>query len=179
MPKPAIYNDEVRQTYEDFTGLVDFRSVLLIGGTALGAYLPARNTFDIDFAVRSKEDIDSIAIKVASKFRRHRTSAIEHRKTGVEVEFVYPELVGLNPKLLELAFSEARGDGGVLVASPKFLIALKLGRACGSNSRAMIDRGDILGLSEAFGKQDLSDLEGLLKPSEIAFYDKLCLEAGI
>ena len=62
----------------------------------------------------------------------------------------------------------------VKVISPKYLIALKLGRAVKNIPRkSAMDVSDIEGLVSNYGKIDIEDLN--LPKEQIEFYDSLCV----
>lgn len=182
----SIVHDEVRKALKDLVSLMPQGEWVIIGGIALGAYGRSRATTDIDIAITGSMNLDSIAPLLASKFKRHRNSAFEHNATGVEVEFVNSDLINIPSNLIQSVINSARKDlvdgKEVLVANPKHLIALKLKRATKKDKsllvRASQDKTDIMQLTQAFGKQDLSDVQGLSQ-EEKDLYADICKELEV
>lgn len=172
----AIFNDTVRKAFVDFVKLNKNKDVALIGGLAIGAWTRSRNTDDIDLVVLSEEDIDSIEKNISTKFKRTRTHAFEHRTYGVEIEIITPDFVKESKELIKNAIQHSKKDdingNEIKVITPKYLIALKLGRAINTkNPKSLIDKFDIRNLIQIYGKIDLSDLN--LSKEKIDLYNSL------
>jgi len=172
----SILVPEVKQAFDDFTQLASEGSFCVIGGLAMGAHVRPRTTTDVDVLVSSKETIVDLEMRLRPKFKKIRPSAFEHISTGVEVEVITPELIGISQALADLAIQDARIDQvkgkNVRIASPKFMIALKLGRASESrNARSMQDQTDITKLLQICGPQNLDDLH--LSEREKTLYDQI------
>ena len=98
--------------------------VVLIGGLALSYWTTPRYTQDIDLLFLTDNDIPDTVVK----FRRNRGHSFEHIKTGVEVEVLSPEFLGLSPDLVQHIIKNSVLKDGILVADPSGLVALKLQR---------------------------------------------------
>lgn len=175
----AIFNDTVRKAFVDFVKLNKNKHVALIGGLAIGAWTRSRNTDDIDIIVLSEEDIDLIEKNISGKFKRTRTHAFEHRKYGVEIEIITPEFIKESKTVIKNAIDNSKKDEvdghEIKVITPKYLIALKLGRAIDKkNPKSFIDKFDITNLINIYGKIDLSDLN--LSKEKIDLYNSLAEE---
>lgn len=178
----AIFNDTVKKAFIDFVKLNKNKNVVIIGGLSLGAWTRSRNTDDIDILVLSENDIEEIEKEISSKFKRNRPHSFVHRKTGVEIEIITPEVINQDIKLVKEAIKNAKIDEvsghEIKVVTPKYLIALKLARAIlKGNSKAKIDQGDIMELSKIYGKFDLTDLN--LSEEKLELYKSICDELGI
>lgn len=157
----AIFNDDVRKAFLDFVKLIpQDHEFAIIGGIALGVYTTPRNTMGVDVIVLGSSEKDDIMKALSQKFRKIRSSAIEHKSSGVEIELLTPELIKEDKELVRKAISNAKehdvNGKKIKVVTPTYLIALKIGRAIGKGSKAMIDRGDIIALSQVYGINDLS-----------------------
>ncbi len=175
----SIYNDQVRKAFVDFISLIQNENFVLIGGLAVGCYGISRNTTDIDIAVLSEKNIDEIENNLKSKFKRTRKHALEHKKIGVEIEFITPEFININPDIIKKIIKTARIDNidgiKIKVAKPKYLIALKLFRAIDSkNLKSKIDQFDIQNLTNLYGKFNFDDLK--LPKKLLNLYEKLMRE---
>ena len=119
-------------TLEDMTKLLQGVRYVVIGGMAISALVKPRATQDIDILVESEDELKVIVALLAPKFKRHRGHAVEHKSSGVEVEILTPEFVGLDPDLAKYAIENAvqQGLGGLTtqVAPPDAMIALKMKR---------------------------------------------------
>ncbi len=160
----AIFNDEVRKAFFDFVELAyKDQDWVLIGGLCMGVYATPRNTSDVDIALLSDQNIEVLEILLKSKFRKFRSHAFEHKNTGVEIEIVTPTSINVPQQIFQklqqnAAVTNMRGKT-VKIATPKYLIAMKLFRAIDpKNPKSYYDKGDILNLLKIYGIQDLSDL---------------------
>lgn len=165
----AIFNDHVKAAFMDFIKEMPEGDWAVIGGIAVSTWAMPRETHDIDIIV-----VSNISKNLPS-FKKNRPSAIEHKKTGVEVELLKASVINQKNDLIQKAINNAiiqdvEGKK-VKIVSPKYLIALKLGRAIEESSKGYYDRGDILALLKIYGKQDLSDLD--LPQKQIKLYSEL------
>lgn len=120
---------------------------VLGGGLAIGYHTRPRGTEDIDIFLRSEEDLFSLVNNIGARFRRHRKHAIEHRPTGVEIELLTPEFLGINRRVIDTAIDTAiKDEDGINVVSRSGLIALKLQRS---------------------DRRDLADIESLVASGDI------------
>jgi hypothetical protein len=132
----------------------EFRGVL-IGGMARAFYAPPRYTQDVDIAFADEGPTDP-----PEGFRKHRQGAFEHAKTGVEIEIVTPDAVGLPASLFRAVVDTAVVVDGVSIASLEGLIALKLASAEGNPKRELRDHSDVLEMLEAnptFAEERMAD----------------------
>lgn len=108
---------------------------VLIGGLAYSYYAQPRHTEDVDFLFLSPNDYPD----AVEGFKKHRTSAFEEKKTGVEIELSSAaSFAGKVPQtLVEKVFETAIEDSGLKLASFEGMIALKL---CAGR---MKDYGDV------------------------------------
>jgi len=165
----AIFNDYVKQAFLDFIKEMPEGEWAVIGGLAVSTLTKPRETQDIDIT------IIGITIPKLPSFKRIRPSAFEHKKTGVEVELLIPEVINQPDELVKKAIDNAIvqevNQKRVKIVSPKFLIALKLERALQKTREGYQDRTDILSVLETYGKQDLSDLN--LPQEQLDLYKEL------
>lgn len=110
---------------------------IIIGGLAVSFWSRPRMTMDIDVLVNS----------VPNKFdwpgfRKNRPHSMEHKTTGVEVETLTKEYIGLDHDLVQLIRETAVESDGLLVASAEGIIALKTNR---------------------WSRQDQADVEALIR----------------
>lgn len=119
---------------------------VLIGGCAVSYYVRPRGTTDVDYLSRKDDDIPGDVVG----FKRIRKGAFEHKPTGVEVEVISPQAINLSQELTQYVFKTAKNIGGIYVASPTGLVALKLQRM------KRYDEGDIAALAK-LGTVDLTD----------------------
>jgi len=172
----AIHNDKVRRAFFDFLRLIDDENFVLIGGLALGCWGVSRETDDIDIAILSENDINDVAQKTKSKFKRTRAHALEHKTIGVEIEFITSTHIKVSIDLIKKTIQHAKIEDingrRFKIARPKYLIALKLGRAMDKNDliKGYRDKSDILGLTDNYGR---FDLKGLVPTEQIKFYENL------
>jgi deoxyadenosine/deoxycytidine kinase len=175
----SIFNDTVRKAFVEFCKLNQSKDLAIIGGLAVGAWARSRNTDDIDVVVVSENDVEELAKNISGTFKRTRKHAFEHKSSGVEIEIVTPELIKEDPELIRKAIANAKVDevsgNSIKVITPKYLIALKLGRAVlKGNAKAKIDQGDIMNLIEIYGKISLDDLN--LSEDKMKLYNELAKE---
>lgn len=153
-------NNPLLTTLRDFAGCLGTEvDWVLMGGLAVGFRAQPRGTQDVDIVLLSDAQIDEVAVLCAGRFTRHRKHALEHRETGVEVELLTPEFLGLNPELVQTIIDNATeeklgelGEGTIRVASADGLIAAKLPRA---------------------NRQDLADIEAIIRkqgPVDLSAY---------
>lgn len=133
---------------------------VLIGGLALSFYMKPRETMDIDVLYLSKNDIPMSM----NDFKRTRKSAFQHNRTHVEVELVSPQLINTPVELIQKVFDTSNIIGGIKIASPSALIALKLGRF------NLQDQTDIQNLMK-YTKIDISEFLQYLSQKDIDNYD--------
>jgi hypothetical protein len=172
----SIMNDDVRKTFSDLSSLLKNKNCAVIGGLSVGKYTQPRSTVDIDLLTISEEEISDIEKEIKSKFRKIRDHAFEHKVTGVEVEILTPEFLKINKDLVYDAIKNSIDDNGINVVNPKYLIALKLSRAADkTNIKSHMDKFDIIGLLQKYGKIDISNLN--LKQKEIDLYNELYKES--
>ena len=173
--------DEVRSLSEG-TGnalrvaLTDLASCLgnrvkwaLIGGLAVGFHARPRGTQDIDIYLIGDDAIDQIAALTRDRFKKHRAHALQHLASGVEVELLTPEFLGLDlglvSKVIATATVEDLGGIEVPVISRDGLVAAKLNRL----SRQ--DAADIEAVIRAGGPVDLSQYP--LDDKKLAAYKQI------
>lgn len=144
-------NDGIRSLYESvlypevldalqdwkFANRNNIDKSVLVGGLALSYYLRPRATEDLDLIFMNTDDIPTNL----SGFKKTRPSAFIHLKTHVEIEVLTPKIINQPESRFDAVFKNAILSDGILVASPKSLIALKLNR---------------------FKPQDIADISNLL-----------------
>jgi hypothetical protein len=128
---------EISTTYGDLQSLIK-EPYVTVGGTALALLGFPRGTQDIDILVASESSMSRLNQQLSDKFRKHRAHAFEHKSTGVEVEVLTPEFVGIDSQLASEAISTAQNN----VVLPQYFVALKFGR---------------------FSLQDMADISRILK----------------
>jgi len=135
---------ELSTALEDFAAETIDVNWALIGGLAVGFHSRPRGTQDVDILLKSGGDIDKL-VHMLKSFKRHRSHAFEHKKTGVEVEVLTPEFLNIDSSIVSKAIetSEKHNLKGsqVPVVSKAGLVALKLQRG---------------------KRQDLADIESVL-----------------
>jgi hypothetical protein len=127
---------------------------VIIGGIALAYHHIPRYTQDLDVLYLHKDNIP----KEVEGFKRTRSGAYEHKKTGVEVELVTSEFVNVPHNIIEKVFDTAIQLDNLKIASKSGLIALKLIAIPSRSSKAksLQDKVDIMNLIES-GDVDVSE----------------------
>lgn len=153
----AVVGSEQLQALKDFAQLAGDVKWALIGGLAISVYGHPRFTQDVDILVLSEEDIEKLAERVSSKFVHHRSHALEHKSTGIEIEILSPQFIGQSLTLvtnaINAAESQVLGAHSVPVVTPRYLAALKLQRA------SFKDFADIEQLVQHYGPFDMDNLQ--------------------
>jgi hypothetical protein len=134
----SVMSPEVNLAIRDWVRSAN-PSGVLIGGLALSFYARPRYTQDVDILYLTVEEVP----ETVEGFRRHRQHAFEHRQTGVEIEIVTPEHVGVPVETIQTIISTAVERDGVRIASPVGLVVSKLFRF------NMRDRADIIDLMKS------------------------------
>jgi hypothetical protein len=115
---------------------------VLIGGIALSFYVKPRYTTDADFLFLTTDEIP----EKVENFKRHRKSAFEHKRTGVEIEVLTPSHIKVPANVAKIIIETSTEIENIRVASPSGIVASKLFR---------------------FSLQDKADIASLLKSYEI------------
>lgn len=137
---------EVAKAMSDWIKNIDTNlKYVLVGGVGLSYWVKPRYTTDSDFLFLTSADIP----KEVTGFKRIRPGAFEHKQTGVEIEVLTPESIGMSTDLAKAIYENAVIRDGVKIATPSGLIASKLKRF------KTKDRADIEELYE-LGNIDLS-----------------------
>lgn len=170
----AFLNPSVKKAFKDFTSL-NKEDFAVCGGIAASVYLQARMTMDVDIIISGS--IDDVVSEVGSCFKKLTSFSVEHKSTGVEIEALTGRVINLPQELLDKAIAEAKEHSFngmiVKVITPKFLVAMKLGRAIKNiPKKSAQDTSDIEGITLHYGVFDLTDLN--LPKEEIDFYKNLC-----
>jgi hypothetical protein len=118
---------------------------VLIGGCAASYYAKPRMSMDVDVLFLHKGAVPD----QVEGFKRTRQGAFQHNATHVEVEVITPEMVNLDPALVQMVFDTSEQHDGIRVASPTGIVALKLNRL------KRHDIGDIVDMIGT-GKVDLT-----------------------
>lgn len=147
----SIMVPEVRQAFDMWIKNVPKGEFVLIGGLALSYHGIVRSTEDVDCLYKSGTNIPEDVVG----FKHHRKSAFEHKRTGVEIETVYPEMFNdISHLLVQQVFNTAINHDGVLIASKNGLVALKA-QAMRTGAKGARDRSDIMELLD-LGEIDVS-----------------------
>jgi hypothetical protein len=170
----AIVNPDVKKSFKEFLKL-NKEEFALCGGLAVSVYTQPRTTMDVDILIHG--NIETILDQIKSKFKKLSSFSVEDKKSGVEIEMLTGRVINTEQTLIEAAIKNANDvefEGSVVkVISPKYLIALKLGRAVKNIPRkSAMDVSDIEGLVSNYGKIDIEDLN--LPKEQIEFYNSLC-----
>lgn len=165
----SIMIPEVQKAFDDWIKRVPKGYFVLIGGLALSFHGIVRSTEDVDCLYKSNFDLPEEVVG----FNHHRTSAFEHKRTGVEIETVYPELFPrISKTLVQNVFDTAIDHNGVLIASKSGIVALKA-QAMRTGAKGARDRSDIMELLE-LGDIDVSDYD--ISEDAIAYIEHLRTE---
>lgn len=157
----SIIVPEVTSALKKWIGLSDIPGIL-IGGLALSFYAKPRYTADIDVLFLSDRDIpDQIP-----GFKKIRSHSFQHNDTHVEVEVLSPSFLGLPEELVKKVTETAIESGGMKVASPSGLVALKLFRD------SLKDDADIQDLLLT-GKVDLQPFTPWLNQQQIERFENI------
>lgn len=170
----AFLNPTVEKAFKEFSKL-NKEPYAVCGGIAVSVYLQARSTQDVDVIITG--NIDKIAQEIKDKFKKITSFSFEHKQTGVEIEALSGKVINLPQSLIDAAIDNAiehSFDGNtVKVISPKYLVAIKLGRAIKDiPKKSAQDISDIEGITLHYGSFDLSEMN--LPKLEIDFYKVLC-----
>lgn len=170
----AIVDPSVRKSFKEFLKL-NKEEFAICGGVAVSVYLKPRTTMDVDILIHG--DFEKVLEQIKSRFNKLTSFSVEDKNTGVEIEMLTGRVINTNQSLIDDAIKNANEidfEGtSVKVISPKYLIALKLGRAIKNiPGKSSQDVSDIEGLVSNYGKLDLIDL-GLPK-DQIDFYNNIC-----
>jgi len=170
----AIVNPEVRKSFKDFLKL-NKEDFAICGGIAVSVYIKPRTTMDVDILIHG--NFENVLDQIKSKFKKLTSFSVEDKSRGVEIEMLTGKVINTDQKLIDDAIKNANDiefEGtSVKVISPKYLIALKLGRAVKKiPGKSAMDVSDIEGLVSNYGKIDLSDLN--LPKEQMDFYNNLC-----
>jgi hypothetical protein len=137
---------ELSSALEDFAKKAENVKWALAGGLAVGFHSRPRGTQDVDVIVKNEQDIDTIQQRANDQFKRHRSHAFEHKRTGVEVEVLTAQFLGIDQNIVENAIENSNlqqvGDLQIPVVDESGLIAMKLQRS---------------------SRQDLADIEAILR----------------
>jgi hypothetical protein len=121
----SIMSSEVETTLSDWIKNTNNNEYLMIGDAVVGYYTKPRMTQDIDVLYRLSSSIPN----EVEGFKHHREHAFEHQQTGVEVETLDSEFLGISQDLVEQVFDNSSIADGVRIPSPSGLVALKVCRA--------------------------------------------------
>jgi hypothetical protein len=141
---------EVAKALSDWIAATNGTGVL-IGGVALSFYIKPRYTQDVDLVFISDDAIPT----AVRGFKKTRPHGFQHVETHVEIEAVTPSLIDASPELIAAVVDSAVPHGGIKIATPSGIVAIKLGRACGRSISAQQDRVDI-SLLISLGGVDIS-----------------------
>jgi hypothetical protein len=147
----AAVNNEVALTLKRWLQGDQPKGVLM-GAMAMAFYVKPRYTEDIDLLYMKGNKPET----APDGFKKHRPSAMEDRKTGVEVETVTPDMIGIPNGLAQKVYHTAVVHDGIKVASREGLIALKLYGAR-SPHRELKDSADIYDLLVGHTTIDMHD----------------------
>jgi hypothetical protein len=120
----SIMTSEVETALTDWIKNTKTDDYLLIGGAVVGYYTKPRMTQDVDVLYKSSDLIPN----QVNGFKHHRDHAFEHQETGVEVETLDSQFIGIPQELVEQVFSYSEIVDGVRIPSPSGLVALKVCR---------------------------------------------------
>lgn len=141
--------NELSSAIEDFAKVTQNIKWSLAGGLAVGFHSQPRGTQDIDIIIENEQTIHTIEQLTKNKFNKHRPHALEHKKTGVEVEILTADFLGIDPKIVNIAIKNSTiqkiGKTYIPVLDEAGLIAMKLQRS---------------------SRQDLADIEAILKHNQ-------------
>jgi len=151
----SIIAPEVLDALNDWKKYQPLQGVL-IGGIALSFYVKPRYTTDADFLFLS---LDEIPEKIQN-FKRHRKSAFEHKKTGVEIEVLTPTHIKVPENVAKIIIETSIEIENIKVASPSGIVASKLFRF------SLQDKADIASLLKSY-EIDLSSFNIPQKESDI------------
>lgn len=147
----SIMVPEVGLAFNAWIKQIPKGNFVLIGGLALSFHGIVRSTEDVDCLYLSGNVIPEEVVG----FNHHRKSAFEHKRTGVEIETVYPEMFPrISSSLVQQVFNTAINHDGVLIASKSGIVALKA-QAMRTGAKGARDRSDIMELLE-LGDIDVS-----------------------
>lgn len=137
---------ELTSALEDFAKKTENVKWALAGGLAVGFHSRPRGTQDVDVIVKNEQDIDTIQQRANDQFKRHRSHAFEHKRTGVEVEVLTAQFLGIDQNIVENAIENSNlqqvGNLQIPVVDEAGLISMKLQRS---------------------SRQDLADIEAILR----------------
>lgn len=115
-------SNPLEKALNDFLEEFGDKDFVLIGALALNSHLKSpRATSDIDLLFKSESDI-SKQILVSEKFRRTRSHALEHKETGVEIELLTPEFLGVDKAIVLEIINKAKNR----IAQSEDLLKLKI-----------------------------------------------------
>ncbi|MCP4112311.1 MAG: hypothetical protein GY749_43435 [Desulfobacteraceae bacterium] len=156
-----LKNSDVHLTFKDLLSSLKGMKVVLIGGLALEVYIgkDVRGTADVDILIHSQKKLESIVNQTKRRFE-FSSSKLRHKKTGVEIDIVYPRYpLNINKKLVDEVLKEQNLEHhqffglDYYVPKAEFLIALKLPRILRArklkdifDEEAEQDKADIINL---------------------------------
>lgn len=126
---------ELKSALYDIINILDKNNIdyALIGGLALSFLTQPRATQDIDIILKSEDDLSRLKLSLDDKFKKYRSHAIEHKRTGVEIELLTPSFLNIDQSIFDIAINTAKKqkykDGFVNVIDHNAIVALKLFRA--------------------------------------------------
>jgi hypothetical protein len=120
----SVLVPEIIVALEDFKKTEHHDNFVIIGGIALSYYVKPRNTQDIDVLILS----DVMIPDTIPGFKKNRAHAFENQKTGVELEIVTPEYVGMPINVVKHIIDTSVVKDDLRIASPSGLVASKLFR---------------------------------------------------
>lgn len=118
----SILIPEVQQALKDWINAGAYG--VLIGGSACGFYTKPRATTDLDMIFLTSSDIP---LSVEG-FKRIRPHAFRHNQTHVEVEVATADTINIPQAIVAKVVETAIPNGGMKIASPSGLVAMKLFR---------------------------------------------------
>jgi len=109
-----------------FEDLAKFANYAVCGGVAVALNGRIRATEDVDILIPSETALERLALQYADKFRQIRPHAFLHRKTGIEMDVLTPELIKVPEIIVESAIGTAISNYGIRVVNKTYLIILKM-----------------------------------------------------